>query len=127
MNRNLLALCLGLFLLPACLSAQGWGLGGQAPWPLTSPMLPPLRFDDPEKPYIAPDGSVRRGYETEGLIYDGRTDFGFFALRPGGKICVDLGGVSQGCDVYLQGGQMRMLLSDGQGRLPFRFELGVGN
>lgn len=127
MNLGLPLLSLGLWLLPACLVAQDWGLLGGTPWPKTSPMMSPQPFYDPKRPYLAPDGSVRRGYETEGLTYDGRTDFGLLALRRDGKICVELGVGGKSCDLYLKDGQMRMLLGDGQGRLPFRFELGVGN
>jgi len=124
MNRLLLALSLSL--LPVPLFAQDSGLlGGLGPVP--APLTGPLRFSDPNRPFIAPDGSVRRGYEAEGLTYDGPSDFGVFSLRPDGKICVDVSGGDQRCDVYLRDGKMRMLLSDGQGRLPFRFELGLGN
>lgn len=123
MNRILLAL--SLILLPATLRAQDWGvLGGEGlPTGLFSEQAP--RFNDPNKPYLAPDGSVRRHRDTSGLGYDGPTDFGMFTLRPDGRVCIDFGEGVDRCGVYVRDGEMRMLLSERQGRLPFRFELGL--
>ena len=125
MIRILLAL--SLILLPATIRAQDWGmLGGEG---LSKGLFPgqTLRFYDPQKPYLAPDGSVRRSGDARRPAYGGPTDFGMFTLRPDGRICIDFGVEASGCSVYVRDGQMRMLLSEGRGRLPFRFELGLTN
>ncbi|MDK3020255.1 hypothetical protein [Pseudodonghicola flavimaris] len=124
MNTPLLAL--SLCLLPAVLAAQEWGVFGQGDWPGTLHQDAPMRFYDPSQPFLAPDGSVRRGFEADVIDAGGWRDFGRFSVQPGGKICVDLGEGYRDCAVYLKDGQMRMLVRDSEGRLPFRFELGLG-
>lgn len=118
MNRFLLSL--SLLLCPAALPAQGWD------WPASDfdGLYPgyELRFTQPEMPRLAPDGSVQRHVETRLS-----RDFGLFTLTPDGRLCLDYGDGANRCDVYLRDGQMRMLVTEGRGRLPFRFELGVGN
>ena len=112
--------CLTLALCPAALAAQ------DRDWPITgfdgfyggfSP-----RFHAPAEPRFAPDGSVQRQRRDE-LTHD----YGLFLMRPDGQLCLDYGEGASRCDVYLRDGQMRMLVTESGTRVPFRFELGVGN
>lgn len=112
-------LFLSLMLCPAALPAQGWD------WPASDfdglYTGEKLRFTAPA-PRLAPDGSVQRH-----LPPQSSQDFGLFTLRPDGRLCIDYGDGTSRCDLYLREGQMRLLLTKGKGRFPFRFELGVGN
>ncbi len=111
-------LSLSLLFGPAALAAQEWELddGDFFGTGLSS------RFYRPEKPYFAPDGSVRRGGG------DARPeDYGLFTLLPDGRLCLDNTDASDRCSVYVRDGQMRLLVTEGGRRLPFRFELGLGN
>jgi len=116
MIRGLLLLSLLLF--PAALPAQGWD------WPASDfdglYTGEKLRFT--AAPRLAPDGSVQRH-----LPPRSSQDFGLFTLRRDGRLCVDYGDGTSRCDLYLREGQMHLLLTEGRGRFPFRFELGVGN
>ena len=107
-----------LLLFPAELPAQGWD------WPASDfdglYTGEKLRFST--APRLAPDGSVRRQ-----LPARSSQDFGLFTLRRDGRLCIDYGDGTRNCDLYLREGQMHLLLSEGQGRFPFRFELGFGN
>ncbi|MDF1716869.1 MAG: hypothetical protein P1U75_09395 [Antarcticimicrobium sp.] len=113
-------LSLSLLLCPAALPAQGWD------WPASDfdgiYTGEQLRFTAPHAPRLASDGSVRRH-----LPARTSQDFGLFTLRPDGRLCIDYGDGTSNCDLYLREGQMRMLVTEGRGRLPFRFELGLGN
>lgn len=115
-----LVLSLTLLLCPAALPAQGWD------WPeadfdgLYSGFSP--RFHDPDKPRFAPDGSVQRPSDPGRPVY-----FGAFTLLPDGRVCLSNGAQVSGCNLYMRDGWMRMRVSESRGRLPFRFELGVGN
>ncbi|TDK46766.1 hypothetical protein [Antarcticimicrobium luteum] len=113
-------LCLSLLLCAPALSAQGWD------WPeedfegLFTGFNP--KFFDPEKPRFSPDGSVRRPSDP-----GGPTHFGAFILLPDGRLCISSGEGAGRCDVFLKDGQMRLLVTEGGKRLPFKFELGIGN
>jgi len=111
---------LSLLLCAAPLPAQDWdwdagNLDGFFLGPKT-------RFHDPDRVRFAPDGSVQRS-----LAVDGPTDFGLFTLLPDGRLCLDYSDGSSRCGVYVRDGKMRMLVTEGGKRLPFRFELGLGN
>ncbi len=113
-------LLLSLLLCPAALPAQGWD------WPASDfdglYTGEKLRFSAALAPRSMPEGSVRRH-----LAPRTSQDFGLFTLRPDGRLCIDYGDGTRRCDLYLREGQMRMLLTGGQGRFPFRFELGLGD
>lgn len=117
-----LLLLLSLSLCPAALPAQQWD------WPAgvfqgAYPGLP-LRFHDPEAPpRFAPDGSVRRPAAPGG----GTTQLGAFTLQSDGRLCLSSAEMGGRCDLYMRDGWMQMLVTEGHGRLPFKFELGVGN
>lgn len=111
-------LFLSLLLCPAVLPAQGWD------WPASDfdglYTGEKLRFT--AAPRVAPDGSVQRQLPSRPS-----QDFGLFTLRPDGRLCIDYDDGTSRCDFYLREGRMHLLLTRGQGRFPFRFELGVGN
>lgn len=119
MIRVLLFLSLSLW--PAALPAQDWAWAEGA----FRGFYPGLsqRFHDPDQPRFAPDGSVRR----PAAPGSSTTRLGAFTLQPDGRLCLSAAETGGRCDLYMRDGWMRMLLTEGRGRLPFKFELGVGN
>lgn len=119
MSRILL--CLSLLLSPAVLQAQGWDWSKAQFGGLYSGVTP--RFHDPDKPRLAPDGSVRRPSDPGSR----EVQFGTFTLLPDGRLCIAGSEGGDGCGLYMRDGTMRMLVTQGGKRLPFKFELGLGN
>ena len=115
---------LSLSLWPAAVSAQDWD------WPATGfnglsmGLIP--RFHDPDRPRFGPEGSLR-GSSAVTDPNGGPVYFGGFTLMPDGRLCLANGEGGGDCNLYMRDGSMRMLVTQGGKRLPFRFELGLGN
>lgn len=80
---------------------------------------PALRFQLPD--VVGTPGQGRGDFGPQGP-----TSLGAFTLLPDGRLCLVSGADAATCGVYVLDGRMRMLVTEGGGRLPFRFELGLG-